>query len=725
MLAVNLNVGAASSNTTWRRICDNQGGDPKLWKDTFAAAVTEDSKYIVTAPNCSFVPEPLLGSITISIGADGHFGSADPIHWPQILEEGTRYPWLPCVERQPPVISYPDSYLWFPLSEAQVCPIQPRSPSSANVFCTVQATYLAQLRVINDRVKYLVDSFESLYERHPELRWLFVSMRDAFDQLDYPATYRDLVRQHACFQRFTLYTYAWLQWHVVIKRTYKLSAVVPLRSRDMMEVFVIAPKLVQLYFDLGVPVWFLRTQNFFKGDEVVRSVVLFERPKEILSFPDKKDLEVLKRELVGRVSMSMNAGEPHLNWIHYQAAHYVDMETRPYPETILQLNDKTTTSELTPLLPVPADRMLLSSEASGSRPVQPEPPLQQPACSQQAVSRRYSSPEQKRLSSKKGSQSNASNQAQSSKSACFQPYPARHIPPSEQEKYKPFSHEYLPPPISTWEDALTRIKLEAFQGAEPWGYWVPEPRVLVNTKEDERHVRYIGNWLRVRDIWFSLLLDHLPKDGLIGPLKILQWRDYLNTSAVSNTEMLSKKGKRQNELREVYNIFKKVLKHDILQVDLPRTWLSLEIPSPKGAQWVHFCRQVVWEISEVGFQYELTRLDQHLLPGGTNMVEDTHRRDLIAAVFPQDRGLILRQLPTKNDGLAAVDMKARTEHLQALKRIISRWPDTPDYIRRMIPFKSVNDVTRFAEMERALVEYYCQKFYDVAGRPPILPRLLY
>ncbi|KAJ3559738.1 hypothetical protein NM688_g164 [Phlebia brevispora] len=713
---------------TWCRICDNQGGDPKLWKDAFAAAITEDSKYIVTAPNRSFVPEPLLGPITISIGADGHFGSADPVHWPQILEEGTRYPWLPCVERQPSVVSYPDSYLWLPLLEAQVCPIQSSLSPSTKVFGTVQATYLAQLRVIIDRVKYLVDSFETMYERHPELRWLFVSMRDAFDRLDYPATYRDLVRQHACFQRFTLYTYAWLQWHVVIKRTYKLSAVVLLRSRDMMGAFVTAPKLAQLYFDLGVPIWFLRTQNFFKGDEVVRSIVLFQRPKEMLSFTDKNDLEVLKRELVGRVSMSMNAGEPHLNWVHHQATHYVDIETRPYPETILQPNDKSTASKLTSLLPVPADAMLLSSEASGSMSVQPllsASPLQQPADSQQAVSRRSSSAEQKRMSSKKGSLSNANSQAQSSKSARFQPYPARHIPPSEQDKYKPFSHEYLPPPISTWEDGLARVKLGAFHGGEPWCYWVPEPRILINTKEDERRVRYIENWLRVRDIWFSLLLDHLSKDGLIGPLKIPQWRDYLNTSAVSNTEMLSKKGKRQNELREVYNIFKEVLKNDILQVGVPKAWLSLEIPSPKGAQWVHFCRQVVWEISEVGFRYELTRLDQHLLPGGTNMLEDTHRRDLIAAVFPQDHSLILRQLPTRNDGLAAADAKTRTEHLQALKRIISRWPDTPDYIRTMVPFKSVNDVTRFAEMERALVEYYCQKFYDVAGRPPILPRLLY
>ncbi|KAJ3544616.1 hypothetical protein NM688_g5718 [Phlebia brevispora] len=690
-----------SLDTVWRRLCDRQGGDPQTWKDAVAAAITDDSKWIITSPNASFIPAPVFGPITVSIEADGHFGIADPVHWPQVLQEDTRYPWLACIERCPPIAQYPRSYLWSTLSHAQTSPVQ---SSSVAVLATVRQDYLRRLREIHDRIKFMVDSFERFKMRNLELRWLYISMRDAFERLDFPATYRDLVRQHACFQRFALYIDAWFQWHITVKGTYQFALIIPLPRDKMMGAFVTAPGAAQMYFEHRVPVWFLRTQPFFKGDEIVKSVVVFSRPSTPFPFADANDLQVLQSELVGRIFASMDAGERHLDWIHRQLARYVDLESRPYPETISRPDDQLHTT--------------------GSISTLPHLTQAQSASLKSAESTTTATSKGKGSVAKKPSSSKANSESQSSTSGRFQPYPSRNIPPSEKEKYQPFFDEYLARPIPSWEDALAQVKLGAFHGEEPWRFWLPEPRVLVHTKENVRRVRYIKNWLRLRTVWFALMLDNLVVDSAIGPLKIPQWRDYLNTSEISEAE-LTKNGKRPRELREVSSIFKSVFKNDVLNVQVPSTWYAAEITTFEGPTFIALCQQITWEVSEVGFRYELTRLDQHLLPGGSDLLENTRRQDLIAAVFPRYRPLIPSVLPAENDGLAAIRLDERAEYLQALKRIISRWPNVPDRIRTMAPFKSVNDVGRFAEMERALVGYYCQTFYEVAGRPPLIPRVLH
>ncbi|KAJ3557021.1 hypothetical protein NM688_g1694 [Phlebia brevispora] len=692
----------ASLSTVWQRLCDNQGGDPQTWRDAIAAAITGDSKWIITSSNSSFVPAPVLGPVMVSIEADGHFGTADLVHWPQVLQEDTCYPWLACVERHPLVVRYPRSYLWSTLSNAQISPVQ---STSLTALATVQQDYLRHLREIHDRIKFTVESFERFKKtQNLELRWLYIFMRDALERLDFPATYRDLIRQHACFQRFALYVDAWFQWHVTVKGTYQFSLIIPLPRDSMMGAFVTAPAAAQMYFEHRVPVWFLRTQPFFKGDEIVKSIVAFSQPPTHFSFADANDLQLLEKELVGRVFASIDAGEHHLDWIHRQLARYVDLESRPYPEVITwpdsQLHTGICTSALSNLTEV------------------------QSTNSKSADSTTTATSKGKGSVAKKATYSNANSGPQSSSNARFQPYPSRNIVPSEKEKYQPFFDEYLARPISSWQDALAQVKLGAFLGEEPWRFWLPDLRILVHTKQDDCRVRYIKNWLRLRNVWFALLLDNLIVDGAIGPLRIPQWRDYLNTSEISEAE-LTKNGKRPRELREVSAIFKKVFKNDVLSVQVPSTWHSVDITTFQGPTFVALCQQITWELSEVGFQYELTRLDQHLLPGDSDLFEGTHRQDLIAAVFPRYRTLIPSDLPAANDGLAATKLDERAEYLQALKRTISRWPNVPDRIRTMTPFKSVNDAGRFAEMERALVGCYCQIFYEVAGRPPMILRILY
>ena len=64
---------------------------PTMWDSVLASARTADKKYFVTSPNCTFVPEALVGRVVVALCADYRYGPPDPIQWPQILSPGWDY----------------------------------------------------------------------------------------------------------------------------------------------------------------------------------------------------------------------------------------------------------------------------------------------------------------------------------------------------------------------------------------------------------------------------------------------------------------------------------------------------------------------------------------------------------------------------------------------------------------------------------------------------------
>ena len=134
---------------------------------------------------------------------------------------------------------------------------------------------------------------------------------------------------------------------------------------------------------------------------------------------------------------------------------------------------------------------------------------------------------------------------------------------------------------------------------------------------------------------------------------------------------------------------------------------------------------IAWELHEVGFRCELTELDLYLVPSGeSDLVADQERRQLIGAVFPAQRGLVLQQLPAAPDGLASLEARARAPYLEALRQVLCRWPFVPDVLKNSVPFPSISSLVMFGERELQLLLFYCQTFFEVCGRAPIVPRCI-
>lgn len=259
---------------------------------------------------------------------------------------------------------------------------------------------------------------------------------------------------------------------------------------------------------------------------------------------------------------------------------------------------------------------------------------------------------------------------------------------------------------------------------DAWKYWVPEARLVVGSSAPERRARYVLNWLRAREPWYFVLNHCTMHGGIVGPLKAAHWREYLNTSSLTAVHLANAKNKQRAESkRHVAAVFQEVFGNAILDTDIPVEWFGRSLDNLSEAAWKRVLQEIAWELSEVGFRYELTELDRYLVPSlEFSEIEEHQRLDLISRVFPSDQGLIFKRLPLRVQGLACESVQERAVYLEALRQVVSRWPSVPTKIKHAVPMTHHMAPAFFKLREKDLLLYYCQTFFEVSGRPPALPR---
>lgn len=266
----------------------------------------------------NFIPQPVYGTLTISLMQDGHFGSADPIHWPQVLQVDTRYPWISVIQRKPSDPTDKRFCMWEPLRRRDFVPLL---TSASKGLGTVSSRLIERLRPIYSEPLGFETEFIKQHGSNRELRWLSSTMRHAFDRLDFPATFRDMVRQHACLQRFWLYTVAWLDWYLGHIRAYTLRGDIdyrPLPKEQLMGCFTTSPMIAQRLFDAGVPVWVSRPTDSLTHQDLLETPVDFIPPIALLDFGDAtvEEKAAYVDLLHGLAKCIILAGDHHIDWRH-------------------------------------------------------------------------------------------------------------------------------------------------------------------------------------------------------------------------------------------------------------------------------------------------------------------------------------------------------------------------------------------------------------------------
>ena len=338
------------------------------------AHATLDSKYFVIALNIPEVLAPMIGNISVSVCADGRFGYADPLNWPQVY--CAHRPWQALIPKRPGPSSLLRAVWESPtLGDFVPAEVEKTSPSP---FGYLSSAILARLETAKDLLATEVDSALASQDVDTTLqetiRTSWSATNNALITFDVPSTFRDLVRQFAHFHRCWAECAAVVTWATRVKRRYEVAVVniasgasgdgnleiasdigglEPGLAHDgVMGVFCSDRLVAARMMAAGVPVWFLQlkagtSQHLFGGREEVAMVkaskkVVDEegigrasayasqrRASDNAEQPRAQDTSTLTLAPQG---CTKHAGEEHVNAIWEQSARIVDAEVTPFPD---------------------------------------------------------------------------------------------------------------------------------------------------------------------------------------------------------------------------------------------------------------------------------------------------------------------------------------------------------------------------------------------------------
>lgn len=247
-----------------------------------------------------------------------------------------------------------------------------------------------------------------------------------------------------------------------------------------------------------------------------------------------------------------------------------------------------------------------------------------------------------------------------------------------------------------------------------WGYWVPEPALLVAPRTRERQVDYLTNWIRARPAWLLLLQVAGSRATSVGSQL---WRSYL-LGVPDDFRTDTSVGQRRIAVQQVFGACFQEDRFD-LGTSGPVRWHSHEFSEVPPA----LASLVVWEAFELGFRYDLLALDRYIRPaegyGG-----ELRREQFLARIFPRNSLLAVDELPGPDSpGLFASVPHRRINALNALRDVLLLWPGCPSGIMDSEPLSLASPTTAVLHMESLLASFYVNIFYTLSGRPPVLPHL--
>ncbi|KAI0083266.1 hypothetical protein BDY19DRAFT_998708 [Irpex rosettiformis] len=526
------------------------------------------------------------------------------------------------------------------------------------------------LRSFVEELNRDVESFESSKGPNSHLRWLQLTMTNTLDCLEAPSTERDIIRQLAALERFCCMLIAWLTWDSAFSNLSAVS-VIPIVHADLMGCFTTSLSVVGELYHAGIPVWHMRLIS-----TVTPSI-------HVVSCPPLSPPESLVTDSGNFGSRPVYQGPPgqaQIEAIIFCGSQYIDIEQLPFPEGY---SDRNAASNIglaaVSLLGLPASS---SSQAGPSRT---------------ASSSRTKKEKQK----KKKQQAN--------------PHYRPALPktdPTVSQKFNDPPNPCIPPLLNGWLPALQDGVSELQPTRSSWSLWVPEPHLVTGSPSLLRRQRFVLNWLKIREAWWQLVRNPNTRTSMMSRW----WWAYLddgfdNSAAVHG----SHESARQKAIEVLTKTFSGT---QFDPADLRPTWFGQPVATVDGA----LCRQISWEISEMGFRLELMLLDLALLridrPSHAAAAE---RDQWLSQIFPGGNPLLIISFPATDAGLSSPILLERGKSLEGLRRLMLAWPDCPEPLKASQPLSHVSKSV-LASLEPMLKSFYVRSFVKVANRPPILPR---
>jgi hypothetical protein len=319
---------------------------------------------------------------------------------------------------------------------------------------------------------------------------------------------------------------------------------------------------------------------------------------------------------------------------------------------------------------------------------------------------------------------------------------ARNQPNANRDKWKDVASDLVPPSIPVWVEALQCVdkdwsRIRADLPRSQQGYMFPDPNSLAGLSPTQQGKK-IANWLAVRAGTYTRCFHHA---GILPPVApAATWRTLLNTDAttiISGEPVLNAKGK-ETKASQVRRVAKEIFGEELvaqLKGGVEELWwheTALQVNQQSIVDLdPNIVREVIWELFEHNFRYELLLLDMVAARSQWHDREDHvgqpyaafARRETIREVFGDDGKFILwgDPFPTCNSGFQAEALDMRLPNLERLRKVMLDWPEVPSVLDHSFYSEPGKERYSVAVLERHVVKFYCQTFFDYFGRPPIVP----
>ncbi|PPQ76810.1 hypothetical protein CVT24_011653 [Panaeolus cyanescens] len=306
---------------------------------------------------------------------------------------------------------------------------------------------------------------------------------------------------------------------------------------------------------------------------------------------------------------------------------------------------------------------------------------------------------------------------------------------SGRDKFKPLESHLAPFPIPAWSLGLAAVNqspelrlTDKTTAPQLAFYAFPDPALLISPKEDSKKAKLLTTWLLCRDAWNSAMTS---KDSLA--MSSQNWRDILFQDFTIIPEAKDTKAS-ESRLKALAKFAPKDLEafrtEPQYATGQPMTWRGRQYV-PGTLPPVQVVREILWELYELNFTYELISLDQHACEG-LDLENETalyeREADFIIPCFTAlsyKRPVI--NLPDKNEGLASDTMPERLEFVLAMAKLMSSWRGEKPAIFDLHKRRLQRSISReqASELEKEVARFYCQTLYNYFGRAAQIPHRLY
>ena len=299
--------------------------------------------------------------------------------------------------------------------------------------------------------------------------------------------------------------------------------------------------------------------------------------------------------------------------------------------------------------------------------------------------------------------------------------PKKH-PKDIAEKFEDRHTTFMPPCNPAWQEALKRVDRSRPAPIQEhcWDYWLPDPAILANAANAERSHRYTWAWLRCRPAWIWLLQNDVLRSRRVKPPSITDWKHYLNFGTHTEDAQQGDSATAAKKRLIVEYFHEAFGQENLLSCDEVQ-WSQQPFSGVEQQM-----REIIWELCDIGFRIELRELDRALIPAPLDPIEGTEfeesRHAVLQAVFGT-RSLLSRVQSLTSEGFSATLVGDRVGALEGLRQVVLRWPGVSDAIRTISPLTTRTPAPELVKAERELCRFYCQTFWEHAGRAATIPRL--